>query len=401
MTVHDLLPTTETPPAEGKSRIHWLGWAAYLGMSWTWCIGMFLPVLLVRDYGFWGWVVFAIPNVVGAAAMGAVMNSRDRSQRVIDQHRLACVAFSLVTIVFHVFFASWFIYGVIGRWAVPLLVAVSLIAWLIGKGSLRRDVLLGVIALIISTAIFVTLVVAERLDPQHTRLNMDDGYTTIPLAFVCIFGFALCPYLDLTFHRARLETNNEQAKSAFQIGFGVFFFAMIVFTLWYARFFEGVSRFPRFAIPMIGLLVTHVLMQSGYTCALHVREVCKTINRQLATVFLLLALASVIFFGMLRIEVIPFYNGKIGEITYRYFMAFYGLAFPAYVWLCMIPYRRKPLIPPLVVFAVATLAAAPFYRFAFIKNEMSYIFVGLPIVLLARLLLYIPAPEARAASAQS
>src|SRR6476661_4754696 len=92
MTVHDLLPTTETSGTEGKSRIHWLGWAAYLGMSWTWCIGMFLPVLLVRDYGFWGWLVFAVPNVVGAAAMGWVMNSRHRSQRVIDSHRLALVA---------------------------------------------------------------------------------------------------------------------------------------------------------------------------------------------------------------------------------------------------------------------------------------------------------------------
>ena len=26
-------------------------WAIYLGMSWTWCIGMFLPVLLIRDFG--------------------------------------------------------------------------------------------------------------------------------------------------------------------------------------------------------------------------------------------------------------------------------------------------------------------------------------------------------------
>jgi hypothetical protein len=47
-----------------------LGWANYLGMSWTWCIGMFLPVLLVRDYGIGAWWIFAIPNVVGAAAMG-------------------------------------------------------------------------------------------------------------------------------------------------------------------------------------------------------------------------------------------------------------------------------------------------------------------------------------------
>ena len=26
-----------------------IGWGAYLACSWTWCIGMFLPVLLIRD----------------------------------------------------------------------------------------------------------------------------------------------------------------------------------------------------------------------------------------------------------------------------------------------------------------------------------------------------------------
>ena len=34
-----------------------LSWAVYLGVSWTWCIGMFLPVLIMRDYGIAGWLV--------------------------------------------------------------------------------------------------------------------------------------------------------------------------------------------------------------------------------------------------------------------------------------------------------------------------------------------------------
>ena len=40
-------------------------WAFFLACSWTWCVGMFLPVLLVRNWGIWGWVVFAVPNVIG------------------------------------------------------------------------------------------------------------------------------------------------------------------------------------------------------------------------------------------------------------------------------------------------------------------------------------------------
>src|SRR2546421_402382 len=54
------------------------------------------------------------------------------------------------------------------------------------------------------------------------------------LAAVCVFGFMLCPYLDLTFHRARQGTSVYGAIASFTIGFGALFLAMIVFTLWYA-----------------------------------------------------------------------------------------------------------------------------------------------------------------------
>ena len=61
--------STDSPPTEKRSNAVPLLWALFLGVSWTWVIGMFLPVLLVRDYGMLGWIVFAVPNVVGAAAM--------------------------------------------------------------------------------------------------------------------------------------------------------------------------------------------------------------------------------------------------------------------------------------------------------------------------------------------
>src|SRR6185295_11012918 len=96
-------------PTKSHSRFAWLGWAVYLAMSWTWCIGMFLPVLLVRDYGVWGWVVFAVPNVIGAAAMGWVLRSPEQSARITAAHQRACRAFSLATIAFQVYFAGWFV----------------------------------------------------------------------------------------------------------------------------------------------------------------------------------------------------------------------------------------------------------------------------------------------------
>src|SRR6187397_1723561 len=102
---------TPRPPARTM-----LAWAAFLACSWTWCIGMFLPVLLVRDYGGWGWIVFAVPNVIGAAAMGWILRSGEISRRIVENHRVACLSFSAVTILFHVLFTGW----VIQRLAGPL-----------------------------------------------------------------------------------------------------------------------------------------------------------------------------------------------------------------------------------------------------------------------------------------
>src|SRR5215216_6488221 len=106
MTVLDYRSgTDEWDQVRGRSG-NWFSWAIYLGMSWTWCIGMFLPVLLVRDYGIWAWVIFAIPNVVGAAAMGWVLKDYD-SQAIVAAHGHAIKAFSLVTATFQLFFALW------------------------------------------------------------------------------------------------------------------------------------------------------------------------------------------------------------------------------------------------------------------------------------------------------
>src|SRR4051794_17500932 len=107
-------PSTESPPQAGPSgpgkdadRSNSLLWSIYLGMSWTWCIGMFLPVLLIRDYGVRAWWIFAIPNVVGAALMGWVLKNAKSSRRLLENHLHAATLFSLVTIAFHVFFFFW------------------------------------------------------------------------------------------------------------------------------------------------------------------------------------------------------------------------------------------------------------------------------------------------------
>ena len=108
-----------------------VGWSIYLAMSWTWCIGMFLPVLIMRELGFVGVITFAAPNILGAAALAWVIRDGDQSRAMIRDHRRACVWFSLVTIVYHSFFAAWMIRKIAGPNAGAEVVAVFLAFWVI------------------------------------------------------------------------------------------------------------------------------------------------------------------------------------------------------------------------------------------------------------------------------
>src|SRR4051794_1421809 len=97
--------------AELSDHWGWFGSSFYLASSWTWCIGMFLPVLLVRDYGFWGFVIFAVPNILGAAAMGWVIKDAQTSRAILTNHAMALRWFSAVTIAFHGFFVGWIVFA--------------------------------------------------------------------------------------------------------------------------------------------------------------------------------------------------------------------------------------------------------------------------------------------------
>ena len=68
---------------------------------------MFLPVILLRDFGWLSWIAFTVPNVIGAAAMGFVISDRGASERFVLRHKPACWVFSFVTILFQTFFLCW------------------------------------------------------------------------------------------------------------------------------------------------------------------------------------------------------------------------------------------------------------------------------------------------------
>jgi hypothetical protein len=73
-----------------------------------------------------------------------------------------------------------------------------------------------------------------------------------------------------------------------------------------------------------------------------------------------------------------------GEIVYRVFMACYGLVFPVYVWLFMLPKRgRHPtMLARALIFTI--LIAMPMYFAGFILNRMVWLIPGVAVALLGR-----------------
>jgi hypothetical protein len=387
-----------------------LGWAVFLGVSWTWWIGMLLPVLLFRDFGPWSFAVFAVPNVLGAAAMGFVLRDAEASRRLVARHRTACRVFSAVTIAFNFTFGVWLL-GAAGlsAWR-PWLIAGALGVFILAMFNLRAPLLSALYTWLVSLGCAAwlgargdlhwlgTLNVPPRLDP--TQL--------LALAPVCVLGFLLCPYLDLTFHRARQKLTARQCRWAFSLGFGGVFASMIAFTGLYAwaflegpRLLSGAWLASAASVP----LALHLVVQTVFTVLVHdtdptAREGTAGAGR--VDLWRVLPLALVILFLAaiwLGPAVGPF---ESAEVVYRSLMGFYGLAAPAYVLICMVPYRRlspqaerasstkgdEHMRRKLAGFALAVCLAAPFYAAGFLGDQTWLLLAGVGLVLAARLVVH-------------
>lgn len=382
-----------------------LGWACFLAASWTWCIGMFLPVLLIRDFGSPGFWVFFVPNVVGASAMGWVLWGRGRAEKITVEHRAAASVFSAVTLAFQAFFIGW-LAARFGSWAMTA-AWVMPSAWALGAAALaatwvyarHATAIRWIAALLILfglvTLISLLLVPAYTPDTARFARAANRFSDLLWIAPMIAFGFALCPYLDLTFLRVRAAISINGARVAFTIGFGVLFAAMLGLTFVYAGLFiANLTPTPHVAAapPWVWFMIlTHISMQAAFTFGLHARAAERSSGVRAPLLVLALAAFLVGFFS----DRIPGAGGLSGaEVAYRAFLGCYGLAFPAYVWLIVIPTRdghaglsgangkRKRLI---LAFAVG--AAMPLIWMAFVERDEVYAVPGLLIVLLARLAL--------------
>jgi hypothetical protein len=350
---------------------------------------MFLPVIFIRSFGVWGWLIFAVPNVIGAAAMGWVLYENGRSERIVREHRAACSAFSVVTIAYHIFFVLWFIPRLVGLPMAATVFALAAIYLVATVSRPNRDLSFAVIIWLASLTLLVLFIhrdphVAIPLTGTNSPLDL------IGLAPLCIFGFALNPYLDHTFHRARQAVDAPQAKIAFGIGFGICFLAMLVFTLLYATTLLPMlsPEWRNHFRPVLGQIVAiHLIIQTAFTLAVHTRSFA-TADIRGGAVLALVALAQFAVFLGLAANLLPAYHGRdAGEVIYLLFMAFYAVIFPAYVWLCMIRGRdgRAGITPAKMRTLVLTiLLATPMLWMAFVENKMGWIVPALAVLVMSR-----------------
>lgn len=331
-------------------------WGAFLGCSWTWVIGMILPALLLRDYGLYGWFVFAVPNVLGAALMGLVLFRPQWSVNIVRNHRVACQNFTVITVAYHLFVIAWLFSKLFGLAAVPMLVvAVGLCATFGLRNRNSAMLFVSAAVAIVSWGCFSWATKAPGAWDLATwtwptegvnRLTKTDLLWFAPCA---LFGFALCPYLDLTFHRARINTSPGTGVGAFFIGFGLVFCSMIIFSICYGAkllpFIHGEEDAKLEGIWLV-LLAIHLTLQAGFTVTVHVREMMED---KKANIPWLVTLGGVaILLGLFaRISVLPEHRitGGLtwGEAGYRLFLVFYGTVLPGYVFLVMVPRLRGPL----------------------------------------------------------
>ncbi|CAG1011096.1 hypothetical protein PHYC_04001 [Phycisphaerales bacterium] len=367
---------------------------------------MYLPVILMRDFGAWSFLVFAAPNCIGAAAMGVLLWRAGASERFLSQHLAACRAFSVVTVVFHLYF----LIALIPSFKQDLRVTVAACAVgavIAALAALRA----GGIRAAASVAAFlasITVVVWWLKDAGAAPASPLPAPTEGPLDLlglspVCVFGFMLCPYLDLTFHAARQSVRGPAGSRAFLLGFFVLFPALIALTFFYGRHLVALNPTNPLAA-VAPLVLAHLIVQIIFTLTLHhaSTEPMSARGRTSGIVIFVAALAIV-----LANKIAPdgwTYDAREGqpgltafEITYRLLMACYGLVFPAYVLVCAVGangFRDRPDRRTWGLFVASVVLAAPFYWMGFIERQTPYLAIGVAIPLIARALVKRPTPPA-------
>ena len=325
-----------------------------LATSWTWCIGMFAPIVIGSLMGWPGILAFAVPNVLGCALFG-YLRSAERSRQETRDHALAMAVFSAATIAYQVFFAGW-------QWGQPIseamtttigngraLGAGAVFAAAVALAMLPRGVLWGLAALAYPVSLLTFAFLPwGSMHAVQTQGEWQPAQMWLVLPTI-VFGFMLSPNLDLTFHRARQEVAAGQKPHNFAV-FGVTFASMLVLTCCYLAAGAGGLNNPA--------VRTHMAVQLTLTSALHLSEL--RLARITSNQRIVLGVGA----GLVGLGA-SLYDPS--REMYLRFLGLYGLLFPAYAALALRTIG-KPTLGALIALAVALAAVTPILDHAFIEG---------------------------------
>ncbi|HEY5653988.1 MAG TPA: hypothetical protein VIR63_06440 [Pontiella sp.] len=357
---------------------------------------MFLPSLLMRDMGWAGFLIFAIPNVLGAAAMGWTIKSRAASVSFVERHPAAVWWFSAVTLAFHTFWISWFssfaldVFSMPRNYLFPVLgISLLFLAVLIPVIRKNQAPLAAFILLAFSLGVLMaTFIFPENVEATTELVQrVPISKASVWMVPVMVFGFLLCPYLDVTFHHARQELDTKaNGRAGFTIGFVGMFVFMIILTTRYAGVIIGVLEgrtFTSIAAPLLSAaMLLHILCQWIFTVGVHLDRI-RTIGGSGKWKPALVGLVFVSWGTGLLASRLPEYAGLTGgEVVYRIFMSAYGLLFPTYVLYRVISAFKGKSPVSLTVMWIAVILATPLFWVGFIERQAFLLIPGMMILLL-------------------
>ena len=318
-----------TPAAEGsrttlhpmQSLARTVGWGLYGASAWTWCIGMYLPVLMLQWYGWPGFFLIAIPNVIGCTVMVLLVGRASASRNFCKRHGTLMRWFAVATIGFQLLFLS--IMGqvlladanplITNGLTIPLLCFAG--AWLLAMLPTRFWPWLGVVVWLISAQMLW-----HRLPSGFASLGWTGERPAIDVLWfapIFIFGFLLCPWLDAPFHRAVQQTTSRWTAIVLGGGFAV----MLVATASYWEL-RGNDLLP--------IVLTHLLVQLIFTMAANLRELSPDgVVGSKAGTMLVLPLVAIAFPWLSEQFAVTIWEGA--QHSYLRYLALYGLIFPGIV----------------------------------------------------------------------
>ena len=367
---------------------------------------MFLPILLLRWWGWPGFLAFAVPNILGCVAFGYVFTP-ETSRRFVARYAPSIRWFAWVTIAFQSWFGSWAdlrlgMQGLLGtsvNWSdlcrfLPFL-------FLMFPGSGRFWMIAGTVCTVASFALFATNGLGALNNPPvvGTMTPMSLAWAAPFMAF----GFLLCPALDPTFHRALQQSPSRHSFAVF----GVAFAAQLLFA---ASSFNAATGLMFVAWP----IAAQIILQTTFTMCAMVSVTSPASFRSWTTApawfpqftgrhswagfasvlalpiagwavggFLLILLTAItvdVPVMMPASELLASVSSvtSAGEATYMRCLGFYGIIFPA--WL-LLKLRR---VPAAVAWPAIFVAAAAAER-GMVGARTSFLLVSLGVIVIAAL----------------